>query len=285
MASVYAAAQRPGLKPLLAGADVVHVLGGDLLAVAAVDAAHRTRIPAVVSPFAHPGQWGDDAASARAYREAELVLATTEADAAVYRGLGVPAERVRVVGLPVPGVEGNGEPEAGLVLVLGARRPTKGIDLMLAAAGELWARRPEARFAFVGPGDPLPSNDPRVLDVGEVSEAERAAWLRRAAVLCLPSESESFGLVVAEAWSAGVPVVASDIPVLRELVAAAGGGLLAAREPAAMAGALDRLLADPAAARRMGAAGREHWARHLQPRAVADAYVALYREAGAGRAG
>jgi glycosyltransferase involved in cell wall biosynthesis len=60
----------------------------------------------------------------------------------------------------------------------------------------------------------------------------------------LPSAYESFGLVIAEAWSAGTPVVTSDVPVLAERVAESGGGVTAAREPAALASALAGLLAD-----------------------------------------
>ena len=133
-----------------------------------------------------------------------------------------------------------------MVLFVGQRRPTKRYELLLAAAPLVWRRHPDALFAFVGPGAPLPTGDPRILDVGRVSDAERGAWLGRATMLCLPSVSESFGMVVAEAWSQGLPVVVSDIPVLRELVTASGGGIVARPDPDAMADAIGALLADPA---------------------------------------
>ncbi|HEX5225347.1 MAG TPA: glycosyltransferase family 4 protein [Solirubrobacteraceae bacterium] len=285
-AAYYAAVVEPVLSPLLAGVDVVHVLGGEVMAYAAVRAAARAGIPSAISPFAHPGDWGFDSGSIRAYREADAVIATTRADAAVYRGAGVDPARLRVVALPVPPIvrrAAAGDPlpvpdGAPLVVFLGARRPTKGVELLLAAAPHVWARHPETRFAFVGPGDPLGSADARILDVGRVEDDERGRWLARAQLLCLPSSSESFGMVVGEAWSESVPVVVSDIPVLRELVEDSGGGLVAARTEHALAEAISSLLADPGEARSRGARGQQFWRSQLAPEAVCDRHLEIYEE-------
>jgi glycosyltransferase involved in cell wall biosynthesis len=282
----YAAVVRGVLAPLLADADVVHVLGGEVMAVAAVETARRLGKPVVISPFAHPGDWGFDAGSIRAYREADAVVATTQADAAIYRGAGVEGERLKVVGLPVPAVAvpaGGGEPYglpagAPLVVFLGARRPTKGVDILLAAAPLVWERYPEAGFAFVGPGEPLGAGDKRLLDVGRVSDAERAQWLARASLLCLPSSSESFGMVVAEAWSLSVPVLVSDIPVLRELVRESGGGMVAQRSPQSLAEGINALLDDPQLARSLGRSGHDYWSTQLTPLAVTERHLAIYEE-------
>jgi glycosyltransferase involved in cell wall biosynthesis len=288
----YAAVVRSVLDPLLAEADVVHVLGSNFLAVAAVESARGLGKGVVVSPFAHLGQWGDDSVSVRAYRRADGVLATTVADGAVYAGLGVPAKQIHVVGLPVPNAlvsagapEGCASPadDGPLVLYLGQRRPTKRVGLLLAATEQVWASNPGARFAFVGPGSPLDVSDPRILDVGQVSEVERGRWLARADVLCLPSSSESFGLVVAEAWSQRVPVVVSDIPVLRELVSDSGGGLVASADPASFAQAIASLLADRARARSLGKAGYDYWRAQLTPAAVAERHLEIYERLRGGR--
>jgi glycosyltransferase involved in cell wall biosynthesis len=287
----YATVVRGALAPLIADADVVHVLGSNLLAVAAVETAHAQGKAVAISPFAHLGEWGDDAGSVRAYLHADAVLATTEADAADYRSLGVPAAQMHVVGLPVPDMlatteadavdSAHGEPPPGdgqLVLFLGQRRPTKRIELLLAATEHVWRTNPEARFAFVGPGSPLPAGDPRILDVGRVSDAARGRWLARADVLCLPSSSESFGLVVAEAWSQRVPVVVSDIPVLRELVSDSGGGRVASADPASFAQAIGSLLDDPDLARSLGRAGYDYWSTRLTPDAVAERHIGIYEQ-------
>jgi glycosyltransferase involved in cell wall biosynthesis len=284
----YVAVVRSVLAPLLADADVVHMLGAEVLAVAAVDTAHSLGKPVAVSPFAHPGEWGLDSGSVRAYRRADAVLATTEADAVLYRKAGVADRRLEIVGLPVPDAAGalTGEErdaarlradcEDPLVLFLGQRRPNKRLGILFEAIPLIWQQHPHARFAFVGPGAAIPIRDPRVFDVGRVSDADRARWLIRADVLCLPSFSESFGLVVAEAWSQRVPVVAADIPVLSELVAASGGGTLAAPDPESFASAVGSLLADPQDARARGEAGYEYWRHHLTPEAVADRHLGIY---------
>ncbi|HWX97278.1 MAG TPA: glycosyltransferase family 4 protein [Solirubrobacteraceae bacterium] len=280
----YVAVVRSLLQPLLADSDVVHVLGAEVLAVAAVETARGLGKPVAISPFAHLGEWGDDSGSVRAYRRADAVFATTAADAAGYVGLGVPATSIHVVGLPVPdvlanpdGPNGYAQPDGSqLVVYLGQRRPTKRIDLLLAATERVWRTHPEARFAFVGPGRPLSSRDPRIIDVGRVSDAERGRWLARANILCLPSSSESFGLVVPEAWSQRVPVVVSDIPVLRELVTVSGGGLVARPDPESFAQAIGSLLDDPTRAQSLGQAGHSYWRGHLTPEAVAERHLAIY---------
>jgi glycosyltransferase involved in cell wall biosynthesis len=288
-AGYYQRVVRGVLAPLLAPADVVHVLGGEVMAVAGVETAKWLGKPAVSSPFAHPGAWGYDSGSIRAYRAADAVIATTQADADAYRAIGIPDEDLAVIGLPVPELAAPqdgaalpgvpaGEP---LIVFLGARRLNKGVDILLDAASLVWHRHPGARFAFVGPGERLPSDDERLLDVGRVSDLDRARWLRRADLLCLPSSSESFGLVVPEAWSHGTPVVVSDIPVLEELVTRAGGGVVADRTAAAFAQAIVPLLADPARARSLGAAGQEYWRGNLTPREVAERHLAVYRRASA----
>jgi glycosyltransferase involved in cell wall biosynthesis len=64
---------------------------------------------------------------------------------------------------------------------------------------------------------------PRVEFIGPVRDAERYRWLRTAGVLVALSDQATSGIEVAEAISAGIPVVATDIPVHREAVARSGG--------------------------------------------------------------
>ena len=293
----YAAVVDPVLRPLLRGADIVHMLGSNFLAVAAVRSAHRLGAGVVISPFAHVGEWGDDIGSIGAYLGADTLLATTRADADAYRSLGVPEEHIEIVGLPVPdAVEGLSQrpreppegcrppPSAPLVVFLGQRRPTKRFELLLEAAPLVWEHHPDTHFAFVGPGSPLPAGrDARILDVGRVSDEMRAWWLTRADVLALPSVSESFGMVVAEAWSQAVPVLVSDIPVLRELVEESGGGLVSTPDRSSFAAAIRTLLDNPDASRAMGRAGRDYWLSELTPDAVADRHLAVYERVLAAR--
>jgi glycosyltransferase involved in cell wall biosynthesis len=285
-ARYYTAVVRGLLEPLLADADVVHVLGSNMLSVAAVRSAHALGMPVAISPFAHLGEWGDDSASVSAYNEADALLATTVADAEGYAGLGVERAKIHNVGLPVPAALTGAAPperlpvpdEAPLVLFLGQRRPTKRFELVLQAAPGVWERHPDARFAFVGPGRRLPGVDPRILDVGRVSDAERGAWLKRATVLCLPSISESFGMVVAEAWTQQLPVIVSDIPVLRELVEDSNGGLVAGNDAGSFRDAIVAMLDDRARAQAFGSSGHEYWRRRFMPGVVAERHLEVYTE-------
>lgn len=268
----------PALAPLLKSAQVVHVLGGAWVSVAGVAAARALGLPVAVTPFVHRGFWRDDPASVRSYRQTDTVLATVEADAEALRSLGVPDDKIEVCGLPVPAAaDGVSRPERPpIVLFVGARVPHKGIDELRAAARRVWTIEPEARFAYVGPGERLRDADPRELDIGPVSDGERGTWLERATLLCLPSSTESFGLVVAESWSVRRPVVTSGIPVLRELVERSGGGFAVPRDPGAIAVAIVELLTDHGLADRMGGSGFEHWKREYEPEAAAERHLAIY---------
>ena len=286
-ARLFAAVAAPRIAELAAGADVVHMWGGGLLGAAAARAAHDLLgVPCVTTPFAHEGRWGDDRASAAAVRAADRVLALLETDAALYRALGVEPARIRVCGVCSPAAGGDGAAlrrrhgiEGPLVAFLGVRRPYKGYDLLLEAAPLVAAARPEVTFAFLGPGPALPAGvGARCVDAGEVGDAERGDWLAAADLLCLPSESEILPVSILEAWSTSTAVVASDIPPLRELVADTGGGLVAAREPRALADALLGALADPERLRALGERGRAVWRECYSVEAVASLHEAVYAE-------
>jgi glycosyltransferase involved in cell wall biosynthesis len=248
-------------------AEIVHRFGGNRMALATVGAARRLGSPVVITPLAHPGQWDDDPVSALAYQDADLVFATSHADAQTYEGLGVDPAQIKVCPLPSrPAAKGGGSElrserdiEGPIVLFLGVRRPYKGVRQLLEAAPQLASKIPEATIALVGPGPRVDHDQPNVIDVGFVDEAERDRWLDAADLVCLPSSAESFGLAVSDAWSAGIPVVTSDIPVLRERVMAASGGLAVTAEPGPLADAIISLLEDDALRRSMGNAGQRHW--------------------------
>ncbi len=280
----YAKVVGAAIASRLRGADIVHVICGGNLAGAAVQAARILGVPSVVTPFAHPGQHDDDAASGLAYRSADAVVATTATDASVYRRLGVDPSRITVAGVCTEGLASGGGAavrraegvDGPLVVFVGVRRPHKGLDLLLAAVPEILARHANAKFAFIGPGDPLAQQGPEILDLGVLDGPRKAAWIEAADVLCLPSANESFGLVVTEAWSVGTPVVTSDLPVLRELVSAGRGGITVSREPRALARGLLSLLEDPQRAHQLGKAGRAYWSEHYRPSLVAGVHERLY---------
>jgi glycosyltransferase involved in cell wall biosynthesis len=275
-----------------AEADIVHMWTGDLLASAALRGARLARVPFIISPIAHRGQWGYDPASVRLFRKADRVLALLETETELYREHGVAPARIEVSGVCAPQVALIAEAEARrrlgvsgpLVLFLGARRSYKGFDLLVRAAPRIGQAVPGAKIAFVGPGEPLPDADhsATILDVGLVDEGEKALWLNASSTLCLPSEAETFGVAILEAWSVGTPAVTSDIPALKELIDATGGGAYAPRDADRLGSLLIDLLGDPERLEAMGTAGRDAWRTRFTPDHVArwheDVYAAAIRE-------
>ena len=107
-------------------------------------------------------------------------------------------------------------------------------------------------------------------DVGSV--------LKRCAVVAIPSHWEGFGLVAAEALAAGTPVVASNTSSLPEIVRHEQEGLLVpAREPAALATALIRLLKDPVLRAQLGRNGAERVRTMFNSTRMIDDYEQLLR--------
>ena len=108
----------------------------------------------------------------------------------------------------------------------------------------------------------------------------RFNWRNAASdVFLLPSATESFGLAALEAMACGVPVVASDVGGLPEVIVHGETGWLApVGDVAAMAGHVLGLLRDRARWQRMSAAGLERVTRLFQASAAVDAYEAVYRQ-------
>lgn len=124
-------------------------------------------------------------------------------------------------------------------------------------------------------------DDRGVRALGKVSEQRKQAELARADVLCAPSlHGESFGMVLTEAFAAGKPVLASDIPGYREVLHdGVEGQLLPAGDALALAEALRRLALEPARRARMARAARERAERFAWPH-VAREVLDCYEQAG-----
>lgn len=191
--------------------------------------------------------------------------------------VGVPAAKVETIhyGLDEPpaawGTNHPDEVPANARIVLSTSRLTrqKGIDVAVEALSLL----PEDVVLVVLGDGPERSllEAPRVLLPGRVPDV--TAWLRRASVYVQPSRWEGFGLAVLEAMVCGLPVVATSVSSLPELVADGETGVLVPPDdPAALARGIERALAEP----QLGAAGRERARREFSVAKMADRTVALY---------
>jgi glycosyltransferase involved in cell wall biosynthesis len=120
--------------------------------------------------------------------------------------------------------------------------------------------------------------DDDVRELGPVGDAELERLYRAADVLAFPSLAEGFGLVVLEALASALPVVASDIDVLRGFLDDGRTALLArAGDAAALGHALARALGDDALRARLATAGAAVAARHSWD-AVAERHERAYTE-------
>ena len=230
----------------------------------------------------HPGQpfSGSGAADIARYRRDDAVIALTEWEAGWYRERG--AGHVHVTGVG-PNLHALPEiaREDATVLFVGRRERYKGYHALRAAAPLVWAERPDARFVTIGQAAwnaflDRGMHDPRWIDRGVATEGEKAEAFARATIFAMPSDHETFGQTYLEAWSASLPVIAGDIPPLREVVREGIDGLHVRNEPRAIADAILALLRDPKRARRMGAAGRERVFRDFSWPTVAKRTEAAY---------
>jgi phosphatidylinositol alpha-mannosyltransferase len=144
--------------------------------------------------------------------------------------------------------------------------PRKGLPVLLEALGTVVRDHPRARLLVAGRGDPgaladLVGEDlrPHVVLLGELSEPDKAAFLRSVDVYVAPNLlGESFGVVLLEAMAAGAPVVASDLDAFARVLADGAAGVLVRRgEAGPLAAAIGGLLDDPARRAELTAAGRD----------------------------
>lgn len=178
--------------------------------------------------------------------------------------------------------------EGRRVLVFTGRLvPHKGVDVLLRALPEL---PNDLALVVVGRGPRLASLrsvarrlgvEDRVRFCPDVSDEELPQYLRMADIFVFPSQNrlEGFGLAVAEAMAAGLPVVIADMPGVREVIEPGVQGLLV--EPLIshdVALRVKELLDDPERRRRMGAAARARAEERYGLPTVARALTRVYED-------
>ncbi|HEY8002315.1 MAG TPA: glycosyltransferase [Solirubrobacterales bacterium] len=238
------------------------------------------RVPVVI---AHEHMWAYNGGGLRPLIDRELIARLADTFVAVSqqgrRSMieveRIPAERVVVVTNGIPEMAaGDGArirdelgipPQAPLVGSVGHLRAEKAYEVLIEAAGELLPERPQLRVLIAGEGPERDSLE-RLSATLELGAAVTLAGARDdipdllaaldVAVCC--SDFEGGPLSVMEYMAAGLPVVATRVGGLPELVRDGETGVLVpARDPRALALALAELLDDPVRRRELGAAGRE----------------------------
>jgi glycosyltransferase involved in cell wall biosynthesis len=198
----------------------------------------------------------------------------------IYNGLDVPEE-----------LQPNLPPKPGhfRIITVGNIRRVKGHDLFIRAAAVVLQRFADASFSIVG--EVL---EPDYFDelqglVEQLKLSERfhfaggvanpREYLRSADLFVLPSRSEGFSNAIIEAMAASLPVVATEVGGNAEAVQDGLTGFITPPEdPGALADAMIRLLEDPVAARRMGAAGKQLTAERFTTNAMMSSIQAIYED-------
>lgn len=201
---------------------------------------------------------------------------------------GVQPEEIEPI--PQPGRFRAAHPELAedpYILFLSRLHPVKGLDILGEAFERVAKEDSNVRLVVAGPDYGSEAGfrqqirgaglDSRVHVVGPLWGPAKFEAMRDAACFCLPSEHESFGLVIAEAMAVQTPVVVSmgcNFPEVGE----AGAGTITRREPRPIAEAILEILRDPSLASEMGRRGRRLVLdRFTWPRA-AEQSLALYRD-------
>ena len=260
-----------GVRDRWAGAQVIHGHGA-VAGLAAWRVARKSALPLVLTfhgsdlntwPDEHPERLGD---LREALADAFVVITVSEALARRVRSLsGVAATTLPLgcdhAGLAEEAVERDQArleldlpPEAIVVLFVGSISAAKGVPELADALIELGppfvgvflGRGPEHGY---GSADPRSSG--RLLYRGQRPHAEVARYLSAADVLVLPSRSEGLPTVIVEAGSLGLPVIASAVGGIPELLSGGRGDVLQTVSVAALRQALLAFAADrPAASER-----------------------------------
>jgi glycosyltransferase involved in cell wall biosynthesis len=268
---------------------------------------HGGRRPPVARTFHNLRSVKRDVVSRRLYRGTAAALVVSRQIEAKCREVGFPTEHVYwtpgVADLPRFAGAGDGRAireefkvgDAPVIVSVARLAPNRGHDLLLAAFRRLLETVPTARLLLVGKGEARDRLDSLVAELGLTPHVTFTGYRDRDLPAVLAA-ADCFALMAAgsddscraalEAMAASRPVVARRVGALPETVVDGETGLLVGDdEPGAVASALRQILADPARARAMGAAGRrraeQEFSAERSLETVERAYRAMLNEASA----
>ncbi len=260
--------------------------------------------------IAHEHTWSYEGKPLRRILDRELIARRADAFVAVSqadRRRMIEVERIdpgKVVVVPnaiptrMPSVDRDVRAELGIpadALVIGTvcvLRPQKALDMMLAAVARLRTRFPSCRMVIAGEGGERQRLEALASEL-DIEETIRFLGQRDDVpdvlaafdVFVLSSDFEGMPLAVIEAMGAGIPVVATRVGGIPDLIDDGAQGLLVpARDPDALAEAIGDLLSNPERARRLGAAGRERREREFDIDVAVRRVERLYEDLYAGSA-
>lgn len=223
-----------------------------------------------------------------AVRGADCVVVVSHDMARKVSSQGVPPEKIQVIQNACLGLEEDappwGDDAPPVVGVVGRLSPEKGVDVALRAHRLVTRRLPDARLLIAGEG---PRRGELERQAEQLGIGASISWLgyrepiadvyRQLAVLLIPSRSEGLPNVALEAMALGVPVVATSVGGLPEVVKDGESGYLAPEgDAAALAAKVLCVLESPRLRRRLGQRAREEMTSRFSLQARLRALDALY---------
>lgn len=230
---------------------------------------------------------GQIALQRHAYRCAHAVVANSNAAARHLASEGLAANRIAVIpnGIDVSRfTPASGRRPISTIVTVANLRKEKAHEVLLAAAARLLLQQPQLRFVIAGDG-------PRLKELRDLAAslciAERVTFLghcedipavlAEADAFVLPSRSEAFPNGAIEAMAAGLPVIASAVGGLLDLIDDGETGVLVKPDdPVALADAIEALVVSPDRAAEIGAAAREQVTRRYGFDRMVRAFEDLY---------
>jgi glycosyltransferase involved in cell wall biosynthesis len=182
------------------------------------------------------------------------------------------------------------EPEAEVIGTLGRLEPQKGVEHLLRAMVRVLDARPAARLVVVGDGPLRAELEALAARLGIARAVRFAGWrtdvpevLSALDLFCLASLWESFGIVLAEAMLASLPIVATRVDGIPEVVCHGETGFLVAPgSDAELAERILALLSDAPLRRALGEAGRVRALERFSVRRMVAEYERFFRRVAAG---
>lgn len=172
-----------------------------------------------------------------------------------------------------------------IIAQVGRFVPEKGHKTAIRALATLRRSKPQARLVLVGSGPLRGECEAFATTLGIRSEVDFVGshsdvrpWLWSAATLWMPSETEGLPLACLEAMSCGLPIVASDVGGLPEIVDPTCGYIVRRGDSEALSRVTSLLMESPEHAKALGQAARQKVQRDYSLDKATDAYVALYQE-------
>jgi len=205
-------------------------------------------------------------------KKADAVIALTHIEKDWLSKAGIDIKKIHVIGGgPVVSPNYNAGSfkkkyriAGNIVLFVATKRKNKGYLGILESMKCIWTKHPDTYFVFIGlqTSESLEVfgryNDRRVIDIGLVDLEEKTSALAACTIFCMPSSSESFGIVFTEAWFMSKPVIGGeDCLSTKEIIDDGKNGFIVSQEPKAIAEKIILLLDNEELCKQMGEAGKQ----------------------------